>query len=568
MTAHAPLEPIFDDRRYLIPFRSILLPQIFTDTLVIGGGAAGLSAAEAAADHGDVILLLKGEPDRSNTSWAQGGIAGVLAEDDSVDAHVADTLAAGAGLCDEPVVRSIVERSTEALRRVLEMGFNADMAGEGVLELAQEGGHSFRRIIHANGDATGAELSRVLHERVRQLENIRVFDRCFALDLLTPSGTPGSPCLGAITHHPRFGLQMIWARATIIAAGGSGAVWRETTNPPEATADGIAMAYRAGAEVADLAFMQFHPTTLYIAGASRKLISEAVRGEGAQLLDDRGYRFMTDVHPAAELAPRDVVSSAIADRLARDGSPHVYLDCRSVPRFAQRFPGITAMLRKFDLDPKTDLIPVNPAAHYMVGGIRTDLHGRTCIPGLYAAGEAACTGLHGANRLASNSLLEALVLGRAAGESAQEMHGGDENAWNTNGRHGPVQVISDIPLSEHAELDLPDVRSSLRSAMWRNVGIQRTGNRLKDAQEMLGFWARYTLDKIFDEPAGWEVQNMLLAAALIARSARWREESRGCHRRADCDSLAERAEHDVWRHGDLEPRRVPTQSPGPSPAHA
>ena len=553
------MHPVFDDRRYLIPFRSILLPQIFTDTLVIGSGAAGLSSADAAAEHGDVIVLAKGPIDRSNTSWAQGGIAGVLAENDSIDAHTRDTLVAGAGLCDEPMVRSVVERSSEALQRVMQMGFRVDREKDGDLELAQEGGHSFRRIFHSDGDATGAELSRVLAERVMNRDRIRVFDQCFALDLITPTDAPGAPCLGAITWHPKHGLQMIWARATILAAGGAGALWRETSTPPEATADGLAMAYRAGAHVSDLAFMQFHPTTLYIAGASRSLISEAVRGEGAHLLDHDGRRFMLEVHERGELAPRDVVSSAIADQTARSGAAHVWLDCRHVEGFDARFPSIARKLASFDLSPDRDLVPVNPAAHYMIGGVRTDDVGRTSVPGLYAVGEAASTGLHGANRLATNTLLEAHVIGRAAGETSAEMLAGHKNAWGVTASGGPAKVISSIGISEHGELDLADVRSSLRSAMWRNVGIRREGGKLRDAGEMLGFWARYTLDKIFDDPAGWEVQNMLLAGALVARAAGWREEARGCHRRSDFDKPAQIASHDVWRRASNEPEVIPVQ---------
>lgn len=550
------MHTIFDERRYLIPFRSILLPQIFTDTLVIGSGAAGLSAAEAASTHGDAILVAKGPINRSNTAWAQGGIAGVLASDDSVDAHVQDTVEAGAGLCDESVVRTVIERSTGALERVIDMGFRVDRIEDGTIELAREGGHSFRRIIHADGDATGAELSRVLAERIEMLERVRIFDSCFVIDLLTTGPEPGSPCLGAITWHPKYGLQMIWARATVLAAGGAGAIWRETTNPPEATSDGVALAYRAGATVADLAFMQFHPTTLYIAGASRTLISEAVRGEGAKLVDDAGERFMVGIHQRAELAPRDVVSSAISAHCARRNLACVYLDCKEVAGFSKRFPSIARTLASFDLDPAHDLIPVNPAAHYMVGGVRTDPSGRTSVPGLYAVGEVASTGLHGANRLASNSLLEALVVGQNAGLAAQEMTSAT-NAWGATAPTGPVRVISDIPISHHGELDLSDVRSSLRSAMWRNVGVSRTGDKLSDAMDMLGFWARYTLDKIFDEPAGWEAQNMLLVGALVARSACTRTESRGCHRRTDHATPEQPSTHDLWTRGSSEPTRLP-----------
>jgi L-aspartate oxidase len=557
------MDDAFASRRYLIPFRSILLPQIFTDTLVIGGGVAGLSAAHAAAKHGDVIVVGKGQFDRTTTSWAQGGIAGVLDTSDTIDAHVADTLAAGAGLCDEPVVRAVCADAPAALHDLLDAGFHADRDEAGDVALGREGGHSARRIIHANGDATGAELQRVLTARAKASPNVRLFTDCFALDLLTPTDAAGEPCLGAITHHPRFGLQMIWARATVLASGGAGMAWRETTNPPVATGDGVAIACRAGATLADLAFMQFHPTTLYVAGAERLLISEAVRGEGATLVDRTGDRFMLREHELAELAPRDVVAAAIHRTASQSGGTHVWLDARELAGFAERFPSITRRLKQFEIDPATDLIPVNPAAHYLIGGARTDMDGRTDVPGLYAAGEAACSGLHGANRLASNSLLEGLVLGLRAGTATEEMRSdrADANAWGVTPRSGPVQVISNIPPSERGELDLTDVRQSLRSAMWRNVGIERTASKLADVAEMCDFWARYTLDKVFDDPSGWETQNMLYVASLVARSALWRKESRGCHRRDDFpEPLPGRAVHDLWRRGVPEPRTQEAQS--------
>jgi len=569
------MHAVFDDRRYLIPFRSMLLPQIFTDTLVIGGGAAGLTAALTASQHGDCILVCKDKLALSNTSWAQGGIAAVLSGEDTIESHVADTLAAGAGLCDPDAVRRVVREGPAAIKRLIDWGFQPDVAarsaggGNAEPDLGREGGHSTRRIVHASGDATGREIAQALIARARQRgkQSLRLFEQCFALDLLTAANEPGAPCLGAITWHPRFGLQMIWARATILASGGAGVLWRETTNPPVATGDGVAMAYRAGASVSDCAFMQFHPTTLYVAGASRTLISEAVRGEGAYLLDDNGVRFMLNVHPLAELAPRDVVSREIFRVLARQGASHVWLDCRHIDRFPQRFPGISATLAKFDLNPATDLVPVNPAAHYFVGGVRTDHTGRTDVPGLYCVGETACTGLHGANRLASNSLLEAVVYGGAAGEACREMRpngSGEQNAWGCAVRPGPVQVISDIPLSLQGALDLSDVRSSVRSAMWRNVGLERAGNKLSDAAEMFDFWARYTLDKIFDDPVGWEAQNMLLVGALVTRSAVWRKESRGCHWRSDCPDTLERfAVHDTWRRGSAAPVETPVRTDTP-----
>jgi len=564
------MHPAFDSRRYLIPFRSSLLPQIFTDTLVIGGGVGGLRAAIAAAEHGEVIVLAKEDAATSNTAWAQGGIAVVLDEADSFASHVDDTLTAGAGLCDASAVRAIVEAGPERIRELVEWGMRLDSApGRHGPALGREGGHHHARIIHTDGDATGRELVRCLGERVARTAGVRIFTRCFALDLVTAGSAPGAPVMGAITHHPKHGLQMIWAKATILASGGAGMIYRETTNPKTATGDGLAMAYRAGATLADMAFMQFHPTTLYLAGATRALITEAVRGEGAYLIDEQGDRFMLDAHPMAELAPRDVVTRGIVRRLAQRGGTHVFLDVRHIRGFADRFPGIAQLLAKFDLDPAKDLIPVHPAAHYMVGGIVTDAAGRTDVPGLYAVGECASTGLHGANRLASNSLLEGLVMGEVAGRAARELtqHGRcgppvsipPPNGWAAPPRPAPIPVVSDIRPSEQAELDLTDVQSSLRSSMWRNVGIERTGNRLHDAIDMVDFWARYTLDKIFDTVEGWTVQNMLTVAALMARSAAWRAESRGCHWRSDApEPLDAFAAHDQWRRGRAEPmpRRV------------
>ncbi|MBS0191173.1 MAG: L-aspartate oxidase [Phycisphaerales bacterium] len=551
------MDRLFDQRRYLIPFRSSLLPQIFTDTLVIGAGVAGLRAAISAAEHGEVIVLSKGDLKSTNTAWAQGGIAAVLGKDDSTESHVQDTLVAGAGLCEEDAVREVIENGPARLRELMGWGMRLDKNSEGELAVGREGGHSASRIVHTDGDATGRELQRCLSEKVRKTHGVRLFENCFALDLITPGSEPGSPVMGAITHHPKHGLQMIWAKATILASGGAGVLYRETTNPPQATADGLAMAYRAGASVADMAFVQFHPTTLYLPGAARWLITEAVRGEGAKLLDSSEHRFMLDVHPLAELAPRDVVSRAIVRQIAKQasaaGGSHVWLDCRSIRGFHDRFPGMTALLRKFDLDPAEDLIPVHPAAHYMVGGVMTDLSGRSDVPGLYAIGESAALGLHGANRLASNSLLEGLVMGEIAGRTCAEMKQAGSSSrpagWSV-ARPAPVSVVSDIRPSDQGELDLDDVRSSLRSAMWKNVGIERSGGKLRDVCDMLDFWARYTLDKIFDEPAGWEVQNLLLVGALVAHSAAWREESRGCHTRIDYpDSMPELAVHDCRRRG-------------------
>ncbi|MCC5830910.1 MAG: L-aspartate oxidase [Phycisphaeraceae bacterium] len=552
------MNKLFDERRYLIPFRTALLPQIFTDVLVIGGGLAGMCAAIEASSHSEVIVAYKGRLKDSNTYWAQGGIAAVVppelggSREDSVDLHIQDTLDAGAGLCDRSVVESVIDRSSQAVRRLVDMDMPFDRceAGDG-LALGREGGHSASRILHCDGDATGRAISERFASVLRDNDRIRVFDQCFVLDLITVEGnTP--QCVGAITHHAKFGLQVIWAGAVILASGGAGQVYRESTNPRQATGDGLAMAYRAGAVVGDLEFMQFHPTTLYVAGSSRSLITEAVRGEGGVLIDHHGHRFMPDHHPLADLAPRDVVSRAILMQMERTHPGRVYLDCRAMApgTFARRFPGIHHQLRQFEIDPETTPIPIHPAAHYMIGGVWVDAEGRTSIRGLYAAGEVACSGLHGANRLASNSLLEAMVLGRAAGETCREM--------KSLASVGPVRVISDVPISDRSELDLTDVRSSLRSVMWRHVGINREGERLSEIQEMFDFWGRYMLDKIFDDVSGWEVQNLLLIGALITRAAAHRDESRGTHFRTDRPEAndGDWLCHVQWRRGESSARCV------------
>ncbi|MEM6394141.1 MAG: L-aspartate oxidase, partial [Planctomycetota bacterium] len=434
-----------EDRRYLIPFRATLLPQIFCDVLVVGEGAAGCSAALAAAEQGgdslDVIVTGKGKAPDTNTYWAQGGIAAVLDEADSLEEHIADTLTAGAGLCDEPAVRKAVAEGPDLMRRLIDNGLRLDRDADGDLKFGKEGGHSQPRIVHTDGDATGKSLSRSLISQVDAAPNIRRFENCFVLDLITVESSPPR-VVGAITHHPKYGLQVIWAHATVLAAGGCGQVYRESTNPKLATGDGLAMAYRAGAQLMDMAFVQFHPTTLYVAGASRSLITEAVRGEGAHLVDRDGYRFMPDYDDRAELAPRDIVSRSILAQMAKTGHSHVFLDVRplGINTFNARFPGIAKLLHNFDIDPRKTPIPVHPSAHYMVGGIATDLDGRTNLPGLYAAGEAAATGLHGANRLASNSLLEGLVFGDAAGRAALEAV---ESNGNGGGRRA-LKIISDI----------------------------------------------------------------------------------------------------------------------------
>ena len=516
-------------RRYLVSFDSRRLGHIFTDVLVVGSGAAGLRAAIEAAGYGEVIVVTKAEATDSNSYFAQGGLAAAMAPGDSVDSHVADTLETGAGLNDEEVVRHVISRAPEHIEQMRRWGVGFDTDGDR-LRFGREGGHSRNRIVHAQGDATGRALCDVLLERTRGEPRVKVFEQCFAIDLVTdpPAGGPGARCVGALTFHPRFGLQLILAPRTILAGGGAGVLWRETTNPPIATADAAALCFRAGVVLADMEMMQFHPTTLYVAGSTRSLISEAVRGEGGHLVDRHGRRFMGDYHRMGELAPRDVVSRAILEEMRKTSATHVFLDVRHLGArpFAERFPEIDRRCRAFGIDPGRDLLPVHPAAHYMVGGAEADLDGQTNLPGLLACGEAASTGLHGANRLASNSLTEALVFGRRCGERAgQESRDSAEPA--------PRRIEWANAHSERTELDLNDIRNSLRSIMWRNVGIVRQGERLAETIEIIDFWGRYVLDKEFYDPAGWEAQNMLTAAFLITECALRRTETRGVHYRED-----------------------------------
>jgi len=517
-------------RRYLVSFESRRLPHIFTDVLVIGAGVAGMRAAIEAAEHGQVILATKGKLVDSNSYYAQGGLAAVMAEADSIEDHIADTISTACGLGDEKVIRHVLTSAPQHIEQMRQWGVDFDMTGDGY-ELGREGGHSAARIVHAHGDTTGQVLSDVLIACTSETPDLKVFEDCFVIDLLTapPGGGADAACIGAMTFHPRYGLQVIRARYTILAAGGAGVLWRETSNPPNATADAIAIAFRAGVMLSDLEMMQFHPTTLYVAGSTRALISEAVRGEGAYLLDRSGYRFMPDYHEMGELAPRDVVCRAIVAQTAKTGGTHVFLDVRHLGGevFAERFPQIDQQCRSFGISPDSDLIPVHPAAHYMIGGVQAGIDGHTSLANLLACGEAACTGLHGANRLASNSLTEALVLGQRCGEVA-----GKELAA-MNEKLTARQIDWKNTPSERTELDLTDIRNSLRSLLWRNVGIVRRGERLAETMEIVSFWGRYVLDKEFFDPSGWEIQNMLTAAYGITESALRRTETRGVHFRED-----------------------------------
>ena len=514
-----------EPRRYLVNIASISTNQLFTDCVIVGAGIAGLRAAIEAADRRNVIVVCKAGIEDSNTWKAQGGIASVLRKDDSFESHIADTLKTGCGLNETDVVEQVVRQGPELVKQLQQWGAGFDRV-DGEIDTTLEGGHSHARIIHGHGDETGRAIAEVLIDKVRNSPNIRVIESFFTIDLLTDNE---NRCVGILGRDRDRRLQIVWAANTILATGGDGQLYRETTNPPGATADGLAMAYRAGAVLRDLEFVQFHPTTLYIAGASRAMITETLRGEGAYLLDTKGRRFMKDYDEAGELAPRDVVSRAILAQMRETDATHVYLDVRHLDKeyFAKRFPLISDLCESFDIDVSHDLIPVRPSAHYMVGGVKTDALARTNIENLYACGEVASTGLHGANRLGSNSLLEGLVFGKMAGQAAAAR----EQTDATSLKHPAIQY--NIPHSDRSRLDTADVRNSLRSLMWRNVGITRKAQPLAEAQEIIRFWHRYVMDKVFDATEGWECQNMLTAALMIAHAAELRRESRGVHYRMD-----------------------------------
>ncbi len=526
---------LFDTRRYLTDFDSTRTGNLFTDVLIIGSGLAGSRAAIEAARHASVTLITKDRFDRSASFYAQGGIAAAIGPKDSPTKHFDDTLRVGANLNRKDAIHLLVDNGPARIEELIEWNTELDRNDHNDLALTREGGHSVHRVIHARGDRTGQELVAKLESRVRATENIRVFENCFLIDFITVDGV----CMGAVTYNQKHGHQLIWARQTILCSGGCGQVWRETTNPPVATGDGIAAAFRAGAKICNVELMQFHPTTLYIAGAGRSLISEAVRGEGAYLVDKSGYRFMQEYHKDGELAPRDIVSRAIRNHIHKTQANCMYLDVRHLDHFNERFPQITQLCADFEINVKTELIPVRPSAHYMIGGVDVDLQGQSSVQGLLCCGEAACTGVHGANRLASNSLLEGLVFGKIAGEKAGQVI--DE----ANGGIPLKKVSNQAKPSSRTELNLSDIRNSLQSLMWHNVGIERTGERLIETCEIVDFWGHYTLDKVFDEPFGWEIQNQLTLARLIATGARERAESIGVHFRLDATSGANEADYEV-----------------------
>lgn len=512
------------------------------DVVVLGSGAAGLAAALAARPVRSVLIVTKGTLDAGSTAWAQGGLAGVLDPTDSLESHVRDTLAAGAGLCDEGVVRELVAEAPKAIRYLMRLGAAFDPAGPGVESpaLTREGGHSHNRIVHAGGDRSGAEVQRTLDESTIAA-GVDVLNKAFALDIVVGTTAAGERQAAGVTvailddAGNVTSVGTIRARATVLATGGYGQVFASTSNPPAVTGDGVAMALRAGLPVSDVEFVQFHPTVMWNgpdAAGQQALVSEAVRGEGAILYDAAGERVMAGLHPQEDLAPRDVVAAAISQRMAEAPggvSDHVFLDATHMgERFYERFPSITEACRRIGVDPAVDRIPVAPASHYACGGVPARLDGTTALAGLFAVGEVSRTGVHGANRLASNSLTESVVAGT---------HVGRDLAWEL-----PDAVVSDEePLTESGLVE-PAAAAVVRLAMSRHVGVLRDAASLEAAAAVIdGVIETASGVAVTPGQAAFEATNLATVARAMVGAAAARTESRGCHRRTDYD-----APRDEW----------------------
>ncbi len=513
--------------------------SVTADVVVIGSGIAGLTAALRLRGSVErVLVVTKDVLDAGSTQWAQGGIAAALGPGDTPAQHERDTLVAGAGACDLEAVRALVSEGPEAVRELIALGANFDLHPDGELSLTREGGHHRDRIAHAGGDATGAEIQRALIAAVARAPEIEVIEHALAVDLLlADDGGVAGVTLHVMGEGQHDGVGAVRCRAVVLASGGLGQVFSQTTNPAVATGDGMALAYRAGAVLRDLEFVQFHPTVMWLGPDSRgqqPLISEAVRGEGAFLVDWEGNRFMQGVHELADLAPRDVVAKAITRRMIESGHPHMWLDARQLGAafWERRFPTILATCRRHGVDPVTELIPVSPACHYASGGVATDLWGRSTLAGLYATGEVACSGVHGANRLASNSLLEGLVFSRRIAAVLP----GELRAWSD-------------PAADRRLVGLVDAgaRRPLQEEMTARVGVLRTRAGLTSAVDRL--------DGLLSTPAeaigqdAWETTNLVTVSALLAEAALRREETRGSHWREDFpgrDDLSQSGHHDWW----------------------
>jgi L-aspartate oxidase len=503
--------------------------HIQTDFLIIGGGVAGLRAAVELARSGKVLVVTKDAPSESSSEYAQGGVAVALSDEDEISIHFEDTIKAGDGLCLRKAVSTLVEEGPTRIRELILWGAEFDREGT-KLAFTQEAAHSKRRILHAQGDSTGHEIMRVLIDKVRSSGTVSKIDYAFTRDLIIRDGR----CIGAVVCQQALKkVLVISARAVLLATGGAGQLYERTTNPAVATADGIAMAYRAGAALIDMEFVQFHPTALFLQGAPQFLLSEAMRGEGGMLRNVSGERFMDRYHPARELAPRDVVTRAIQSEMVETKSNHVYLDVTHLNAgyIIRRFPRIYRTCKDLGIDIAREPIPVSPAAHYFMGGVRTDLWGATSLPGLFTAGETACTGVHGANRLASNSLLEGLVFGERAGLAAARYARKQPRRITPEprltGRRKGME-----PGSKRASALAVEVRASLKKLMWEKVGIVRNEKDLTGALKQLREWDRAVKD--FGPGRNFfELRNMITAATLITRSALQRKGSVGAHFRSD-----------------------------------
>ena len=509
-----------------------------TDVVIVGSGIAGLTTALHIARHSTlrIMLVTKDVLAAGSTRWAQGGIAAALGAGDSPEQHFADTIVAGAGVCDEAAVRVLVREGPAAVRELAQIGARFDRTSDGALSLTREGGHHRDRIAHAGGDATGAEIERALVTRVLDATSVEVLEHALVLDLLrSANGRIAGLTLHVMGEGQRDGVGAVRARAVVLATGGIGQIYASTTNPSVSTGDGVAVALRAGAVVRDLEFVQFHPTVTWLGARARgqqPLVSEAVRGEGAFLVDDAGVRFMQGQHELADLAPRDVVAKAILRRMRESGAEHMWLDARAFgeEKWRVRFPTIHETLLSLGIDPVHELIPVVPACHYASGGVRTDLHGETSVPGLFACGETACTGVHGANRLASNSLLEGLVYGRRIAESI------------VTRLEVPAAPPRPEPVTSPPSALLDDkARPALQQLMSEHVGVLRDARGLGDAARGLAELRA----QAGAEPAteNWEATNLLTVAEVLVAAARRRAETRGSHWREDFPDR----DDDHWR---------------------
>jgi L-aspartate oxidase len=496
-----------------------------TDVVVVGSGIAGLTTALHIARHSAlrVLLVTKDVLAAGSTRWAQGGIAAALGADDSPEQHFTDTVVAGAGVCDEAAVRTLVREGPAAVRELAQIGARFDRGPDGGMALTREGGHHRDRIAHAGGDATGAEIERALVTRVLDATSVEVIEHALVLDLLRAAdGGVAGLTLHVMGEGQRDGVGAVRARAVVLATGGIGQVYASTTNPSVSTGDGVALALRAGAAVRDLEFVQFHPTVTWLGPRARgqqPLVSEAVRGEGAFLVDDAGVRFMQGQHELADLAPRDVVAKAIVRRMHETRAEHMWLDARAfgAEKWRVRFPTILETLLSLGIDPVNELIPVAPACHYASGGVRTDLTGETSVPGLFACGESACTGVHGANRLASNSLLEGLVFGHRIADTLVARLGAPAGAPRPGDGPGAGELVDD------------KARTSLQQLMSAYAGVLRDGAGLAAAAEELAALPRGAAPTT----ENWEATNLSTVAAALVQAARLREETRGAHWRED-----------------------------------